>query len=178
MVNALGYGLLSPLAGWIVVGVDMNARTVGTWMLLLVWIMALYFGLQAYQYAEDSQRNYRTLVVVAGPRLTVRVSRLCLLVGVALLIILSAIGWYPRVCLLSFPVFWWADRWLVHWEKQTDFGGVGWAYGLIRRAGLAGLTLFLLVVGVYLWDSFRGGPVAGLATASGLPGLMTSDTYR
>jgi 4-hydroxybenzoate polyprenyltransferase len=67
-VNALGYGILSGLAGWVLVGVSMNWRTAVTFALMTLWLVGATFAAQAFQQRDDAHHGYRTLVVTHGPR--------------------------------------------------------------------------------------------------------------
>lgn len=168
-VNVVGYGLLSPYAGWAVVGVPANPRTLVAWSLFAVGILAPYFAAQAFQGAEDAARGYRTAVVVWGPRRTLQFGRaaigFCLWGG----IVLAALGWVPRVCLVAIPLWWWVDRLLVAWSAQPDGGDARWA----GRFGGRVLVSVVLVIAVCLADYVRASlaqePVAGLGTVAGHP---------
>ena len=83
IVNIVGYGLLSPLAGWSVVGVAPNARTVLVWLLFGCAIFGTYLAAQAFQQEEDRQRGYRTLVATHGPRTVLLGARAA--IGVAMI---------------------------------------------------------------------------------------------
>jgi hypothetical protein len=168
-VNLVGYGLLSPLAGWAVAEVAVNARTVLVWCLGASGVLGCYFAAQAFQQAEDAARGYRTLVVTHGPVATLLAAR-CL-VGAGFLggASLAAVGWLPRVCLVGVPLAFWIDRWFARWARQPGGGDEGWARGLAKRLLLAGLLALGLTFGEYARESYAGGPVAGLGTASGHP---------
>ena len=169
LVNLLGYGVLSPLAGWWIVGAEPTSRTLITWFVLILGIMATYYGLQGYQELEDRERGYKTLVATHGATMTLMVSR-CLLWSAGLLLILfSIIGWYPRWILIGLPGFLWIDRWMSNWVRAKNAHEIQWARGFVRRSFIVGTALFGVVVGVYLFDSWAGEAVAGLATISGHP---------
>jgi 4-hydroxybenzoate polyprenyltransferase len=167
LVNALGYGVLSPLAGWWVVDVPLNERTSVTFLLVTLVIMATYFSLQAYQEDEDHSRGYRTLVVTHGPKPTLAVAQGFLWASMLGWVGLAVAGQYPRVTLLAWPFWiWWAHG-LYAWSKSEEPASFRWPTAYTHRALYSGVVLMLLVFGVYLWDSLHGGPVAGLATALG-----------
>lgn len=169
LVNALGYGLLSPMAGWLIVDVPLTPRTLLTTLVVLLGIVGTYFCLQGYQAAEDRQRGYRTLVATHGPAFTLTVGRVCFALVIIFFGVLAVIGWYPRVIVCVAPAWLWFDRWIAQWGASTAPDRMFWPVGFVRRAAALGLLLFLCVFGAYVWDSFYGDAVAGLATRAGHP---------
>lgn len=169
LVNVVGYGMLSPYAGWSVVGVPYNARTLLAWSLFAVGMLGPYFAAQAFQREEDEERGYRTAVVVFGPQRTLGFARAamaaCLLGGVAV----ALAGWVPRVCLVALPLWWWVDRLMARWQALPDGGDAKWG----ARFGGRVLVSVAVIIGLCLVDygraSFRHEPVAGLGTAAGHP---------
>lgn len=168
--NVVGYGLLSPLAGWSVVGVEPNLRTGIMWGLGALGLLGCYFAAQAFQQREDAERGYRTLVVTHGPTFTLWVARTCIAVGFTAAVALTAAGWLPRVCLLAVPLWLWVDRLFARWIRRPDGGTERFARALAGRMLASGLAVVALVLGVYLGEVARGAPVAGLGTAAGHPG--------
>ena len=61
LVNFVGYGLLSPLAGWSAVGTAVTPRTVIVWLLGALGILGCYFAAQAFQGDEDRARTIALL---------------------------------------------------------------------------------------------------------------------
>ena len=169
LVNLVGYGVLSPLSGWWVVGSEVSWRTLLTWFILVSGIMATYFGLQGYQEIEDRTRGYRTMVVTHGVGTTLAVSRSLIWIAGFTLILMATIGWYPRAMLLAIPGFFWIDRWVSQWAHANNAHEIQWAGEFVRRSFILGFGLFGIVVGVYLVDSWAGAAVAGLATIAGHP---------
>ncbi len=169
LVNGLGYGLLTPLAGWAVVDVSPTPRTLVVWGLGLIGVLGCYFSAQAFQGPEDAARGYRTLVVTHGPEATIGAARA--LVAAALLgaCALAVVGWIPRACLVIAPLALWNDAWFRAWLAQPGGGTEASAREMARRLLLTGLAGFALATVVYLNDSFQGRPVAGLGTAAGHP---------
>lgn len=167
-VNLVGYGLLSPLVGWVVVDVPPTPRGAAILGGLVLWTGGAYLAAQVFQEDEDRDRGYRTAVVVWGPRRTLEAARVALLAGWALLLGLAAAGWLPRVLLLALPLAAWADRWVAAWLSSLP-GDEARARGLAGRLLLGGLALILLAYGQYAWDLFAGHTVSGLATAGGHP---------
>jgi 4-hydroxybenzoate polyprenyltransferase len=169
-VNGIGYGLLSTLAGWSVVAVAPDLRSVLVWVLSASAILGCYFAAQAFQGDEDKARGYRTLVVTHGPKAVLLAARVCIGVGLLGGTVLAAVGFLPRLCLVALPLGWWIDSWLRRWSAQPDGGDEGWARGLAWRLLFAGLVCVGLAYVDYglalLWEE----PAAGLGTAAGHPG--------
>lgn len=168
-VNLLGYGLLSPLAGWAVVGVAPNPRTLLMWPVCGFGVLAAYFVAQAFQGPEDRARGYRTLVATHGPGVTLTAARLCVAAGYAICGALALAGWLPRLCLIGLLTWPWVDRWLADWSRDPTGGHSGWATGFAWRLLRAGLVVLACVTVDHLRAIHSGGPVAGLATAAGRP---------
>ena len=169
LVNGLGYGLLSSLAGWSAAGVSANPRSVVIWLLASFGVMGCYFAAQAFQYEEDAERGYRTLVVTHGPIITLQVARVCLGIGFVGGMTLAIIGWFPRVCLLGIPMWWWVDDWLRRWAREPDGGSAAHAQTMARRLLVSVLVCLSLVFGQYVHESLNRVPVAGLGTHAGYP---------
>lgn len=168
-VNVVGYALLSPLAGWLLVGVQLNARTLVLWFLGAAGIAGAFFFAQAFQGEEDASRGYRTLVVTHGPRACVWAGRLGVGTAFAGAMALCVIGWMPRVCLLALPLWWRADRVFLTWIDDAEAGGEAYARALAGRLLSLALLLTFTALAQYGWQSARHEPVAGLGTASGHP---------
>ena len=173
-VNAAGYGVLSSLAGWLVVGVSMNARTALSLGLMTLWLLGASFAAQAFQQQDDARHGYRTLVVTHGPRVCLRAARWCMNLALGGVLCLSAVGYYPRLLWGACPFFVLADRWLQRWLALPDGGDSRWAAGLIHRMLLGGLAMFVLAYADYLVDYHQGAAVAGLNTAAGRPSDVAS----
>lgn len=167
LVNGLGYGLLSPMAGWSLVGVESNPRTLMVWVLVLLGVMSCYFMAQAFQEKEDAERGYRTLVVTHGPSGALWAARLCLLLAFGGGMLLAALGWFPRTCLIGLPLWVWIDRWLYRWSRSG--GSEQKARVFAQRILLTVIVILALVFTEYARASYAGEPVAGLGTASGHP---------
>jgi len=169
LVNVLGYGVLSPVAGWSLVEVSPTPRSAVALALIAVWVLGWYFAAQGFQEEEDRTRGYRTFVAVYGSERVLQAARLCMGLGLAGTSLMTLLGWFPRVCLLSIPFFLAADVWLVRWIHRGGGSDTRWAKGLVRRLMLAGSVLVLLVCAQYVRDSLNDAPVAGLGTAGGHP---------
>jgi 4-hydroxybenzoate polyprenyltransferase len=169
VVNGLGYGLLSTLAGWGLVGVTPNPRTVAVWLCGGLGVLGCYFAVQAFQGDEDRARGYRTLVATHGPRAVLLAARLCIGLGELGGVILAVIGWLPRLSLVALIFAVWVDRWLAAWARQPGGGDESWARGLAKRLLLAALVGIGLAYLDYFIDIVRDRPVNGLGTARGWP---------
>ena len=173
LINALGYGVLSPLAGWVLVAVPPTPRAGVTLVLLSIWMLGVSFAAQAFQAEEDGARGYRTLVVTHGPRVTLTAARVCMNIAVAGVFALAALGYYPRVMLLALPFFVGVDRHFIAWIKQPNGGSPAWAVGLLKRSFTAGLIMMTFAYGEYWRGLAAGEPTAGLGTARGAPSRST-----
>jgi len=164
-VNVVGYAGLSPLAGWVLVRVVSDTRTLLSWALLGAWMLGCYFAAQAFQQEEDAARGYRTLVATRGPRAAVLGAWIGLGGAAGAFFVLTALGWFPRVALLALPVFAWATARL----RADRVHERGWAGALFARLLVFGWVLLALVSVEYVRESFADEPVAGLGTAAGFP---------
>lgn len=179
LVNGLGYGVLSPLAGYALLEFPLTGRSAVVLMLLFpAWIMGAYYAAQAFQHDEDAERGYRTLVVTHGPRLTLTAARWCLMIALVGMSVLALGGWLPRICISAVIPFVWVDRWILRWREVPGGGDGRWAAGLFRRVILGGLFLFVCVFGEYAHGSLDGGPTAGLDTVRGHPADRESIRLR
>lgn len=147
LVNAVGYGLLSPLAGWAAVEVPVTARALLAWPLLAIGLLAPTFAAQAFQGAEDAARAYRTLVVTHGPRACLVAARGALLLALAWGLLLAATGQVPRLCLLGALPWLMVDRWLARRLDRALALGPALAQGLVlRMLGATAVTVGLVGV--------------------------------
>jgi 4-hydroxybenzoate polyprenyltransferase len=135
-----------------------------------IGVLGCYFAVQAFQYDEDAERGYRTLVVTHGPAGALTAARICLGIGFLSGTLLAIIGWLPRVCLVFLPVGLWIDRWLARWAKQPNGGSERWARGLAFRLLVGAVLTMALATVDYLADALEGRPAAGLGTRGGHPG--------
>jgi hypothetical protein len=169
LVNVVGYGLLSPLAGFAVVGVPADVRTLLVWPLGALGILGTYLAAQAFQQDEDRARGYRTLVATSGPAVVLGAARVAIGLAAAGGMALSAAGWLPRACVLG-AVGWIAvDRYLAAWAREPGGGSEARARGFAARMLGAGVLGIVLAFASYAVDSFAGRPVAGLGTVRGHP---------
>jgi 1,4-dihydroxy-2-naphthoate octaprenyltransferase len=169
LVNLVGYGLLTPLAGWSVVDVPANPRTLVVWALFGIGILSPYLLAQAFQGDEDRARGYRTAVVALGPQRTLQLARLALAVVLVGGTVLAVVGWFPRVCLVALPLWLWIDDLLRQWARLPDGGSAEWALRFARRVLVAVAVMVGACFVEYARQSYAQEPVAGLGTVAGLP---------
>ncbi|MCB9666107.1 MAG: hypothetical protein H6732_18510 [Alphaproteobacteria bacterium] len=167
-VNLLGYGLLTPLAGWSVVGVAPDLRTLAVLPVVLAGIGGCYLTAQAFQGAEDRARGYRTLVATHGAGVVLAGARGAFAAGWLGLAALCLLGWLPAPLLLALPGGLAVDAALARWARAGG-GTVEDAAVVGRRLAWSTLAVLLLATGAHVVSSLSGGPPAGLATSAGLP---------
>ncbi len=172
LVNMLGYGVFTPLAGIAAAGGQLSARSLLLLGLDALAMGGLAFAAQAFQADEDRRRGDRTLVAARGPAAALGAARA--LIGLAGLGAMAgaAAGWFPTVCLLGLPLVLWVDRAFARWAAAPEAPAPAAAEGLLRR--LAGMTGAVIVVAFadHLIVSALGGPPAGLATRVVPPPLI------
>jgi 4-hydroxybenzoate polyprenyltransferase len=166
-VNVVGYGILSPYAGWSLVDVALNPRTTVLWGHGLAAIAGTYFMAQCFQGEEDARRGYRTLVVTHGRKACLLAGRWGVGVAFAGAMALCVLGWMPRACLIALPLGLGIDHSFATWLREG--GGEERARGLAGQFVLTALVLTLAATGAYAYQMATVQPVAGLGTAAGHP---------
>jgi len=169
LVNVLGYGLWTPLAGWSVVGAPPDVRSGLMASLVAVAVLGCFFVAQAFQGDEDRARGYRTLVATGGARATLIAARLCFAVAFGGVAALAVAGWLPRGLLVLLGAALWVDRALRRGQDRPDGGGPEGAVEVGRRLAWSAALGMMILLGGYVRDGLAGAPVAGLATAGGHP---------
>lgn len=167
LVNALGYGVLSPLGGFLLSGFAPTLRSGAVLVLSVAWISTAYFAAQSFQANEDRARGYRTLVATHGPRVTLRVTRALFWTAAAGTLAMAAIGWFPRVLLASLPGLVWADRLLARWAHLSDGGDASWAQRFFLRMFVVSAVMLLVVSIDYRSSRDATGRPGGLSTPGG-----------
>jgi 4-hydroxybenzoate polyprenyltransferase len=168
LTNALGYGVISPLGGFLAADMPPTWRGAAVLVTAVPWMLTAYFAAQAFQEEEDRARGYRTLVAVHGPVVTLRVTRVCLWIALVMSVALAASGAIPRIVLIPLPFFFFLDRDLVRWSAQPKGGDAAWAGRFFARlGGVALLVLVSVCVDYELAMRSRSLP-GGLATERGL----------
>lgn len=147
-INIAGYGLLSPIAGFVVVGATPTLRSAAVLALFCAFITCFYFTAQAFQHDEDEARGYRTLVATHGAGAVARVARLTWWLGAGGTAIAAAGGWLPTVCIASIVPAWWVDRLLSRWREAAPSEAD--ARQVTHRALAYGAVLLALAYADYL----------------------------
>lgn len=162
LVNGLGYGSLSPIAGWAAADPVLTWRAPLTLGLSVAFILGTYFAAQAFQGDEDARRGYRTLVVTHGPAWTLAVAHACLRVAIIGLLAVAFAGAYPRVLLATLPVWLSAERHLEAWRETPSADR---AAGLVGRLALGTAATVLAAYGHHFWLLAQDRPGGGCGTA-------------
>jgi lycopene elongase/hydratase (dihydrobisanhydrobacterioruberin-forming) len=147
LINCVGFGLLTPLAGWALTG-----RPFGRAILLASFgfaflFAALYPMTQIYQVAEDSRRGDRTLVIQLGVGRGLALALVAALVAHGFFLAGTlALGRAP-LCLLPSLAAWLAVLlpWLRGWRNWTDLQherGMYWGLGAWAVTDLSLLVLW------------------------------------
>jgi 4-hydroxybenzoate polyprenyltransferase len=168
-VNVVGYGLCSPLLGWWVADVPVNARTVAVLATVPVFVLGCYLLAQSFQGTEDAKRGYRTFVVMYGPKATIRVARICFHVVFSQFLLLSLLGWLPRTVLALVIPYFFLARHLLDWSNSVEPGGVGEARTSMRLLAASAIVLLVAMLAHQSQSLLTRGPSAGLNTEHGLP---------
>jgi 4-hydroxybenzoate polyprenyltransferase len=133
-INCVGFGLLTPLAGWGLTGRSLTAAFVHVAIGFAFLFGSLYPLTQIYQIDEDRQRGDRTLVIKLGETRSL---------GMALVLAITAHGWFCSGLLqmervpwfLAFSLAAWLGvliPWLAHWQSWSQArqeAGMYWALG-------------------------------------------------
>lgn len=172
LVNGVGYGALSPIAGWAATGAPITWRAVVTVSLGVIFLLGIYFMAQVFQYEEDAERGYRTLVVTAGPKVTLRVASGCLIVSAGAAVALCVLGVYPRAVLASVPFWIWMVVHLRGWAKAPDGGTQRHADRLVLIVTLAVVAAIAGAYGHQVHAILNGLPTGGCGTAIVPPALV------
>lgn len=165
LVNAVGYGTLSPIAGWAAADGVFTWRAGLSLAFAVALMLSVYFSAQAFQRDEDRRRGYRTLVATHGPAMVLAAARVGLGVGVLGVLAGAAIGFYPRTLLVAAPVLVAADRHLARWRRAPNGGNGRLASGYVHRLALAALVAVLAAYASHFAALLADAPPGGCATA-------------
>jgi len=147
LINCIGFGLLTPLAGWALTGRPFSHPILLASIGFAFLFATLYPMTQIYQVAEDSRRGDRTLVIQVGvgrslglALLTALIAHGCLVAGI---MVLGRNPWF----LLPSLVAWLAVLlpWLRGWRSWTDQQherGMYWGLAAWAVTDLSLLALF------------------------------------
>ncbi len=164
LVNGVGYGALSPIAGWASIGPLPTWRAGITLAIAIAFILSLYFAAQAFQGDEDRRRGYRTLIVTHGSSWTLRVTQMLLRASALALIGCAIVGIYPRLLVLSAPIWFWADAHLAAW-RHTPATDSKAAAIFVKRLALGALVCVLAAYAHHIAYLVSNQPGGGCATA-------------
>jgi len=146
IINCIGFGLLTPLAGWGLTGLPFSRAILLAAIGFAFLFGTLYPMTQIYQVAEDTRRGDRTLVIKAGVGPSLVFALLAALVAHALFA--AAVLAHGRSALLLLPslVAWLAVLlpWLSQWRQWSDaqheagmyWGLAAWAVTDLSLLGL------------------------------------------
>lgn len=169
LTNALGYGVLTPLAGYLLVGRIDDPRLFPALLGCGLTMASLSFAAMVWQGHEDAARGDRTLAALHGPRSALMAARICLYLAGLPVVAGAAFGIFPRLVLLGAAMLPWADAPLRQWADDDHPGdpaqGPARAVAYLRRLGRLCLVCLGCALIDYLWDDLHGRPLAGRGTA-------------
>jgi lycopene elongase/hydratase (dihydrobisanhydrobacterioruberin-forming) len=151
VINAVGFGFLTPLAGWAITG---QAVPLWAWLLLggfAPLFAALYPLTQLYQMEEDRARGDRTLAIVLGG---VRPSLQLAIAAAAVAFVAFAAGaWQATVgalgLLLLLPAAAWAAvllPWLLRGERWTMTAQKRGMYAALNAWAITDIVILVVFV--------------------------------
>lgn len=162
-VNVLGYGVLSPIAGWSLVGAPTEVRALLGLSVMAILTLACWLVAQAFQEDEDRRRGYRTFVVDFGAVETLRIARTALVVGFGIAGFLAVIGWYPRPTLVGVVGVAWTVRALTRWIADGR-GSERRARSVLLGVVASGLLFVAGAFAEYLREDLSHQPLCGRGT--------------
>ena len=134
VINCLGFGLFTPLAGWALTGQPFSRAILWAALGFAFLFATLYPMTQIYQVEEDSRRGDRTLVIQVGVGRSLVLALLAALLAHGCFILsITARGRSPLPMGLSL-LAWLAVLlpWWKHWRSMTDRqheAGMYWGLG-------------------------------------------------
>lgn len=168
-VNLIGYGISTPLAGYLVVGLPLTVRSAVLILGISLSILGLYFLAQSYQEDEDRDRGYRTLVATRGTPAVILAAQACLRLSGLLFLSLIVVGFLPYLLALVLAPMWRMDRHLALWASHPSLHDMGKTNRVIKGYALLGLFTLLLLLGHHNWTVRTKGLYAGYGTRAGHP---------
>jgi lycopene elongase/hydratase (dihydrobisanhydrobacterioruberin-forming) len=146
LINCVGFGLLTPLAGWALTGRPFSSAILLASVGFAFLFATLYPMTQIYQVAEDSRRGDRTLVIQVGVGRSLALGLLAaLLAHACFLASLRSVG-QPLLLLGPSMVAWlvvllpWMKGWRT-WTDQQHETGMYWGLGAWAVTDLSLLAL-------------------------------------
>lgn len=164
LVNVLGYGVLSPIAGFALAGLPVTPRSLVSLALVAAWVLGTYFGAQAFQEDEDRARGYHTLVATRGPRVVLEATRAAFGVSFVGMVSFALAGFYPRLLLVASPLYAGFDAHLARWILHPELG-VAAARVMLRRATALAVAVLLAALVAHVDAMLHRRPPAGRDTA-------------
>jgi 4-hydroxybenzoate polyprenyltransferase len=146
LINCVGFGLLTPLAGWALTGLHFS-RTILLASIGFAFLFAtLYPMTQIYQVAEDSRRGDRTLVIQLGVGRSLALALVAALIAHACFLAGILVKGRAPFYLLPSLAAWLAVLipWLGGWRTWTDRRheqGMYWGLGAWAITDLSLLAL-------------------------------------
>jgi 1,4-dihydroxy-2-naphthoate octaprenyltransferase len=146
LINCLGFGLFTPLAGWALTGRPFSSAVLLASAGFAFLFAALYPMTQIYQVVEDSRRGDRTLVIQVGMGRSLALALLAALLAHGCFAFgVQALGRSPLPMVLSL-LAWLAVLlpWLRQWRTMTDpqhEAGMYWGLGAWAVTDLSILAL-------------------------------------
>ena len=146
LINCVGFGLLTPLAGWALTGRSFSRAILLVSIGFAFLFATLYPMTQIYQVAEDSRRGDHTLTIRLGVGRSLALALLAGLIAHAFFLAgVLAMGRAP-LCLLPSLVAWLAVLipWMRGWRTWTDSrheSGMYWGLGAWAVTDLSLLAL-------------------------------------
>jgi len=147
LINCVGFGLLTPLAGWALTGRPFS-RAILLAAIGFAWLFAtLYPMTQIYQVAEDSRRGDRTLVIQVGVGRSLALALVAAFVAHGFLAAgILARGRSPLPLALSL-LAWLAVLlpWLRGWRTWTDYRHETGMYWGLAAWAVTDLSILALI---------------------------------
>jgi 4-hydroxybenzoate polyprenyltransferase len=146
IINCLGFGLLTPLAGWALTGIPFSRAILAASVGFAFLFATLYPMTQIYQVAEDTRRGDRTLVIQVGVGRSLAIALLAAFIAHGFFLAgVLALG-RPPVYLVPSLLAWLGViiPWLLGWRTWTDHhheAGMYWALGAWAVTDLSLLAL-------------------------------------
>jgi len=146
LINCVGFGLLTPLAGWALTGRSFSHAILLASVGFAFLFATLYPMTQIYQVAEDSRRGDRTLVIRLGVGRSLTLALLAALIAHAFFLAGILATGRPPLYLLPSLVAWLAVLipWMRGWRTWTDSrheSGMYWGLGAWAVTDLSLLAL-------------------------------------
>ncbi len=146
LINCVGFGLLTPLAGWALTGLPFSRAILLASIGFAFLFATLYPMTQIYQVVEDSRRGDRTLVIQLGVGRSLMLALLATLIAHACFLAAILARGRASFYLLPSLVAWLAVLipWLRGWRTWTDHQhetGMYWGLGAWAITDLSLLVL-------------------------------------